>query len=498
MSTLAQRLASAEDYELAFLEAERDWLAKARPKQVLKNDGWAMAIALSGRGFGKTLMSSSWMRRMLGMYPGIVGHVIAPTFSDLRGTVFEGSSGLLNVIPHEMVETYNRSLFELRLKNGSLLRGFSADQPDRLRGPQSSFVAGDELAAWPRAEDMLSNINLSNRIAYRTLDGKLIQPKRLYTTTPRPLQWLKKIVDDADHVVRGTTMENRSNLAKTFIDELEMYAGTQLYRQEVLGEIIDIGEEAIIKRSWHKIWPRERLLPWFEFVYVSMDTAFTEKTFDKKTFEPDFSACTIWGVFAFEKRWQLMLLECWHEQLGFPELVMRARKEMKATYGRRSETLFKPLVGSPLVHEQIRRPDLLIVEDKGSGISLRQMLSVEGVDSWPFNPGKADKMARLHAISHVAAAGRIWLPESNNSRGQPRTWVEPMLDEVCVYSGPGTTRNDDFVDSYSQAVRYFADRWLYLGVTEKIKEDTIEVDIGTNDSVPLRNEQGREVEAPYG
>ena len=46
-----------------------------------------------------------------------------------------------------------------------------------------------------------------------------------------------------------------------------------------------------------------------------------------------------------------------------------------------------------------------------------------------------------------------------------------MIDEVCVYAGPGTTRHDDFVDSFSQGVRYFADRWLDAGVMAEIRPD---------------------------
>jgi phage terminase large subunit-like protein len=180
----------------------------------------------------------------------------------------------------------------------------------------------------------------------------------------------------------------------------------------------------------------------------------------------------VWGVFSHGRKWNMMLLEHWKDRIGFPELLRRAKKEMKAVYGRRSEQLFKPLIGMPLHAEQEKRPDLMIIEDKGSGISLRQMLSQEGIDSWPYNPGRADKLSRLHAISHVPAAGRVWLPESTKAKGEPRNWIEPMLKELCVYSGPGTTKHDEDVDIFSMACRYFADRWLNAGVEGVIKPDT--------------------------
>jgi hypothetical protein len=65
-------------------------------------------------------------------------------------------------------------------------------------------------------------------------------------------------------------------------------------------------------------------------------------------------------------------------------------------------------------------------------------------------------------------------------KGEPRSWCEPFLKEVTLYAGPGTTRHDDFVDSFSQAVRYFADRWLTAGVTTPVKDGELElsVDLG--------------------
>lgn len=485
MSNLAQRLRSASSGDLAFIDAERLWLESARPKQVLPIDGWSMAVALSGRGFGKTMMGASWVRRQAGLYPGCVIHVIAPTYGDLRGVIFNGPSGLLKQIPAPMVATVNHSLFEIRLYNGTLIRGYSAEAPDRLRGPQCHFLWGDEAAAWGNtAQEMIANIDMSTRLAYRTRDGRLIQPQRFYTTTPRPLQWLKKMIERPDvHIVTGSTYENRANLAESFLRELEEYEGTQIGRQEIHGELIDIGESAIIKRSWLKLWPVDKPLPWFDFVFISLDTAMTEATFDKKTYDPDYTACTVWGVFAHERRYNLMLLECWHEKIGFPDLILRARRELTAVYGRRTETFFKPLIGSAIVHEQKRKPDLLIIEDKGFGIGLRQMLAQEGIDSWPYNPGRADKTSRLHAVSHIPAAGRIWLPESKNAAGEPRSWCQPLLDEVCVFSGPGTTQHDDFVDSSSQAWRYFADRWLNTGVGAEIKPDTVHVEGFEEDDV---------------
>jgi phage terminase large subunit-like protein len=316
------------------------------------------------------------------------------------------------------------------------------------------------------------------------------------------------LIERAQIVINGSTYENRDNLAEDFLRDISIYEGTALGRQEIHGELLDISESAVVKQSWLKLWPAKSPLPWFEFILVGMDTAFTERTFDKKALEADPTACQVWGVFAHNRRWNLLLLERWSDHVGFPELVRRAKKELKAVYGRRSEVLFKPMIGNSMHAEQEKRPDLLLVEEKGSGISLRQMLSTEGIDSWPYNPGKADKLSRLHSVSHVAANGRIWLPESTKTPGEPRNWILPLLDELCVYSGPGTVRHDDDVDVASMCWRYFADRWLNAGIEGVMKSDTATVNVNIEGVDQLEWIEGEdklpgmlyteELENPYG
>lgn len=502
-------LARASSADIAFLEAQRKWHASARADQILPLAGWFTTLAMAGRGWGKTRVGAEWCLRQAGLYPGVVIHVVAPTYSDLRGVIFEGNSGLVNTIPRACVQSLTYSPYpEMVLWNGSVIRGFSADTPNRLRGPQATFVWGDELAAWHHAEECVNNIDFSTRIAYRQPDGTLIQPQKLYTTTPKPMQLLVQMIekklpngDPATIMIRGSTLDNRANLAENFFTDLLQYEGTQIGRQEIYGELLDLSESAIIRKSWINIWPSDKPLPWWEFVMVSMDTAFTEKTYDKKTFSSDPTACTTWGAFLHEEErgkgatWNLLLMDCWEKWLGFPDLITEARKMMQETrFRRKKETLFQPLVGSNYSQDEVKKADLLIIEEKGSGISLRQMLSSEGLDSYPYNPGRADKLSRLHAVSHIARHGRIWIPETNdrstrqvNLAGKtimkPVKWAEPLLSQLCSYSGPGTTPHDDWVDSTSQAWRVFADRFVSEGVTKRVSSN----DAGVNVILPENN-----------
>jgi len=471
---LVSGVAQLDPLSHAFIESEERWLAKARHNQILPISGWSIAVARSGRGWGKTETGAQWVRREAHLYPGVVIHAVAPTHADLLGTMFNGISGLLSVTPPELIASTNLSaaIPTITFKNGSVVRGFSSQSPERLRGPQCSRLWGDEAAAWMNAEETLYQIDFSTRIAYKMSDGTMVQPQKFYTTTPKALSWLKTLLKRAQIEIIGSTYENAPNLADDFIKEITMYDGTDIGRQELYGEVLDMSEAAIIKQKWLRLWPSDKPLPYFDYVVVAMDTAFTEKTFDKKTFKADPTACQVWGVFMYEQKWNMILIHRWNEPLGFPELLQRAREEMSTQWGaKRESTLFQPLVGEAWRTQQIKKPDILLIEDKGSGISLRQVMETEGVPCYPYNPKRADKLSRLHAISHIPRSGRIWLPESSMHPGRPRDWTWSWCEEVCTYSGPGTTRHDDDVDTFSMACRFFADHWVTSGVRGKLAQN---------------------------
>lgn len=156
---------------------------------------------------------------------------MAPTSADARDTCIEGDSGLLNVLPRDAIQTWNRSLGELILVNGTRYKTFSADEPERLRGPQHHRAWADELAAWryPEAWDQLMfGLRLGDH------------PQAVVTTTPKPTPLVKSLVAAAtSKVTRGSTFDNAKNLAPSALAMLkEKYEGTRLGRQELEAEIL--------------------------------------------------------------------------------------------------------------------------------------------------------------------------------------------------------------------------------------------------------------------
>jgi predicted phage terminase large subunit-like protein len=342
----------------------------------------------------------------------------------------------------------------------------------KVEGEPEYFANGilvhncDELAAW-QYDEVWDMAMMGLRLGQK--------PQVLWTTTPKPRDLVRRLTAPKSGrvIVTGSTYDNRANLPEVFFDQLSQYEGTTIGRQELYGELINPEESGIVKRSHFRLWPHDKPLPRFELVVMSLDTAFTEATTDKRSGDADPTACTVWGVFQHEKRANVMLLDCWDEQLGLPDLLRRVRKEMNVSYGDDDdEALIKPMFGSSKPLTSGRKPDILLIEDKGSGISLRQMLERERIEAYAYNPGRADKLTRLHIVSPIFARKMVWLPESAKHPGRPRNWVDGMLNQLCSYTGPGSVKHDDYVDSTSQALRLMMDKRLLDSVQAKKDEPT--------------------------
>src|ERR1700677_4701858 len=156
-----------------------------RPKQVWPEGNWKTWLLLGGRGFGKTRPAAEATIDYAVEHPGCRIGVIAKTAADVRDTCFEGDSGLLACLPTTYREFYNRSLSELTI-NGSHIKGFSAEEPSRLRGPNHHYVWCDELASWSKLQEAWDMMLLTLRLGD--------DPKVVVGTTPRPLPLIRELL----------------------------------------------------------------------------------------------------------------------------------------------------------------------------------------------------------------------------------------------------------------------------------------------------------------
>jgi phage terminase large subunit-like protein len=213
-------------------ESREAWAKTARPEQLTPLGAWSLWLILAGRGWGKTRTGAEDVGGYGQENPGSRIAVIAPTIADARDTCVEGESGLLSVIPRHAVATWNRSIGELILNNGTRYKLFSAEEPERLRGPQHHRAWADELAAWKNQQATWDQLMFGLRLGQ--------DPRVIATTTPKPTPLIRRLVSDPTTLItKGSTFDNAANLAPAAIAQLRArYEGTRLGRQELEAELL--------------------------------------------------------------------------------------------------------------------------------------------------------------------------------------------------------------------------------------------------------------------
>lgn len=227
-----------ESERLAFLASlrrdeaealEHYWPFWARPAQLPPPGSWRTWLILAGRGFGKTRTGAEWVRESVKSYSLV--NMIAATADDARDIMIEGESGILAICSDRERPVYQASKRRLEWPNGARSLIFTADEPERLRGKQHMRLWADELAAWryPEAWDQaMFGLRLG------------ADPKAVVTTTPKPVEVVRRLLSDSTvAVTRGSTYDNRANLATAFFDQIiRRYEGTRMGRQELLAELL--------------------------------------------------------------------------------------------------------------------------------------------------------------------------------------------------------------------------------------------------------------------
>lgn len=232
-------------------ELRHTWEFWARPNQLEpveltkgQKDIW---LFNAGRGAGKTRSGAEWVRHKIkcGLKRGAC---VAPTKGDVRRVMVEGESGLLNVC-WSGDKTYRGANMgypewsptnnTLTWENGAKVEFFSAEDPERLRGPQFAFSWCDELAAWRNDKDTWDMLQFTLRL------GK--HPTTLITTTPKPTRLMRDLIKSGRvYITGGSTFDNVENLAKPFLEAIKAeYEGTRLGQQELYAIMLEEAEGAL-------------------------------------------------------------------------------------------------------------------------------------------------------------------------------------------------------------------------------------------------------------
>ena len=229
-------------------ELQHDWSFWGRDAQFPPTDNdWNTWLINAGRGFGKTRCGAEWVRQQVKL-----GHkriaCVASTNSDIERVMVKGESGFLSVCwkhdkdnkgKHMGFPEWSPTKRSLSWANGAKVEFYSAEEPERLRGPQFSAAWCDELAAWNKDIDTWQMLQFCLRL------GK--HPRVCVTTTPKPTKLMRELLKNPKTVVTsGSTFDNAANLADTYLVAVkEQYEGTRIGRQELYAEVLEEAEGAL-------------------------------------------------------------------------------------------------------------------------------------------------------------------------------------------------------------------------------------------------------------
>ncbi len=171
---------------------------------------------------------------------GSVGMVTAPTYPMLRDATLSTFLDLTR--PYGLLAEYRKQEMRARLVNGTTVLFRTADDPERLRGPNLAWWYGDEAS-------------LCDRMLYQIMRGRLrLDPgKGWLTFTPKGKGWLyDEFVTRAtpDHYLVHATTDSNTFLPDGFVSGLLGTYSDMFARQELGGEWIDESDDRLIPDAW--------------------------------------------------------------------------------------------------------------------------------------------------------------------------------------------------------------------------------------------------------
>lgn len=274
-------------------ELQHTWSFWARDEQLEPEGDWNTWFVNAGRGFGKTRAGVEWVRDLVKK-----GHkriaAVAATNSDIERVMVKGESGFLNTCwKGDKTNRGGKMGFPewsptkrtLTWENGATVQFFSAEEPERLRGPQFEAAWCDELAAWNKDEDTWDMLQFCLRL------GK--HPRVMVTTTPKPTKLVRRILKhDKTFVTSGSTFDNAANLADTYLKAVrDQYEGTRLGRQELYAEVLEEAEGALwTTEMLEKAEVSHKDVPNLNRIVVAIDPAVTANK------ESDMTGIVVAGV----------------------------------------------------------------------------------------------------------------------------------------------------------------------------------------------------------
>lgn len=177
---------------------------------------------IGGIGSGKSYAGA--VKAMLySQTPGTLGLVIAPSYPMLRDATLR----TFRQVAEATIAEEHMSEMRLTLRNGAEVLFRSADQPDRLRGPNISW-------AWIDEASLCGAETWEITIGRLRADGKA--GPCWITTTPKGRNWVYQRQEQMT-IFRSTTAGN-PYLSREFVESLHAAYEGKFAQQELLGEFV--------------------------------------------------------------------------------------------------------------------------------------------------------------------------------------------------------------------------------------------------------------------
>ncbi len=194
-------------------------------------------------------------------------------------------------------------------------------------------------------------------------------------------------------------------------------------------------EGGMIKRGWWMPWKEEHP-PQISFVIQSWDTGSSSK----KT--AAYSACSTWGIFKNDHGHPcLILLGVWRKKVEVPELykqVARMARDYRAT------TLDRQI-------NEKYKPDIVLIEEKASGIPVLQGLRRTGIQIVGWRPDKfGDKIERVRKVTPLIESGRVYVPYRAPEFTKMKGFADLLVEQAAVFPR-GDSR--DLLDTVSMVLQ---------------------------------------------
>jgi len=321
------------------------------------------------------------------------GMVVAPTYTMLRDATLRTFLELAEEA--NILQSFKEGTMIAKLHGNRTVLFRSADDPNKLRGPNIGWFMMDEAA-------------LLDEIVWNIMIGRLREkPSRGWAvTTPRGKNWLyHKFTKSAGYEIIKSSSKDNPYLPEGFVESLEQSYTAEWRAQEIEGDFLDPAG-ALFRREYFKLIDRApEGLQWHRYWDLAASVRQTA----------DYTASV---AVAMDDSGNVFLKEGIHLRAEWPDvqkLMIRTMLQDASVF----HYIEKALHGIAALQELMR---------------VKEIAHISINDVQP----QGDKVQRAMAWAARAEQGKVHIVNGE--------WVSEFLDEVSMFPHG---KHDDYVDSVS-------------------------------------------------